>query len=79
MSGLLHLEGQAVRALTYSGVSLVSSDLDLVKRAVILAAAVVLAVVDSAADVLVCKFSSHYITFLSFIRRQNAVRRSVPP
>ena len=33
---------------------------DLVEGAVITAAAVVLAVVDSTADVLVCKFSSHF-------------------
>ena len=33
--------------------------LDLVEGAVFLAAAVVLAVVNSTADVLVCKFSSH--------------------
>ena len=35
------------------------ADFDLVERAVVLAAAVVLAVVDSTADVLVCKFSTH--------------------
>ena len=59
-SGLLHLEGQAVSALTYGGISFVSSYLYLVMGAVILAAAVVLAVVDSTANMLVCKFSSHY-------------------
>ena len=36
------------------------ADFDLVERAVVLAAAVVLAVVDRTADMLVCKFSSHY-------------------
>ena len=59
-SGLLHLEGQAVCALTYGRISFVSSYLYLVEGAVILAAAVMLAVVDSTADMLVCKFSSHY-------------------
>ena len=58
-SGLLHLEGEAVGALTYCGISLMCADLYLVKGAVILAAAVVLAIVDSTADVLVCIFSSH--------------------
>ena len=59
-SGLLHLEGQAVCALTYGRIRFVSSYLYLVEGAVILAAAVMLAVVDSTADMLVCKFSSHY-------------------
>lgn len=36
-----------------------STDLDLVERAVVLAAAVINAVVDSAAYMLVCKFASH--------------------
>lgn len=35
------------------------ADLYLVERAIIAAAAVISAVVDSAADVLVCKFASH--------------------
>ena len=59
LSGLLHLEREAVRALTYCGVSLMCADLDFVEGAVILAAAVMLAVVDCTANVLVCKFSSH--------------------
>ena len=48
-----------------SGVRLVSAYLDLVERAVITAAAVVFAVVDRTADVLVCKFASHIKNFLS--------------
>ena len=36
-----------------------SADLDFVERAVVLAAAVVLAVVNCTADVLVCEFGSH--------------------
>lgn len=36
-----------------------SADLYAVERAVIIARAVILAVVDSAADVFVCKFGSH--------------------
>lgn len=55
----LCLEWKTVGALYNGGIRLVSSDLDLVKRAEILAAAVVLAVVDSTSDVLVCVFSSH--------------------
>ena len=57
--GGLSLEREAVRALNNGRICLVSADLDFVERAVFLAAAVVLAVVDCAADVLVCKFSSH--------------------
>lgn len=55
----LGLKGHTVGALAYSGVSLVRADLDFVERAVVVAAAVVLAVADGAADVLVCKFSTH--------------------
>lgn len=46
-----------------------STDLDLVERAVILAAAVVCTVVDSATDVFVCKFSSHNNTSFRFVCR----------
>ncbi len=53
----------------YGRIRLVGTYLDLVKRAIILAAAVVLAVVDSAADMLVCVFCSHFYIFLSFPRR----------
>ena len=59
------LERQTVRTLYDSGVCLVSAYLDLVKRTVITAAAVVFAIVDRAADVLVCKFASHDQNFLS--------------
>ena len=55
----LSLKGHTVGALAYGGVSLVRANLDFVERAVIVAAAVVLAVADGAADVLVCKFSTH--------------------
>lgn len=61
----LCLEREAVGALYDSGICLVSADLYLVKRAVITAAAVVFAIVDSTADVLVCKFASHIQNFLS--------------
>ena len=59
---------QAVCALYYSGVSLMSTYLDLVKRAVVTAAAVVFAIVDRTADVLVCKFASHIKNFLSDLK-----------
>ena len=55
----LGLKGHTVGALAYSGVSLVRADLDFVERAVVVTAAVVLAVADGAANVLVCKFSTH--------------------
>ena len=57
--GGLSLEREAVRALNNGGVCLVSADLDFVERAEVLAAAVMLAVVNCTADVLVCEFGSH--------------------
>ena len=57
--GGLSLEREAVRALNDGGICLVSADLDFVERAEVLAAAVVLAVVNCTADVLVCEFGSH--------------------
>lgn len=65
----LSLKREAVGARYFSRVSLVSTDLDLVERAVIIAAAVMFAVVDSTADVLVCKFSSHNNTSFRFVCR----------
>lgn len=55
----LSLKGHTVGALAHCGVSLVRAYLDFVERAVVVAAAVMLAVADRAADVLVCKFSTH--------------------
>lgn len=60
ISALLHLKGKAVGALADCGVSLMCADFDFVKRAIVAAAAVMFAVVDSTADVLVCVFSSHF-------------------
>ena len=57
--GGLSLEREAVRALNDGGICLVSADLDFVERAEVLAAAVMLAVVNCTADVLVCEFGSH--------------------
>ena len=57
--GGLSLEREAVRALNYGRICLVSADLDFVERAEVLAAAVMLAVVNCTADVLVCEFGSH--------------------
>lgn len=57
--GGLSLEREAVRALNDGRICLVSADLDFVERAEVLAAAVVLAVVNCTADVLVCEFGSH--------------------
>lgn len=65
----LSLKGQAVGAGYFSGISFVSTDLDLIERAVILAAAVVCTVVDSATDVFVSKFSSHNNTSFRFVCR----------
>lgn len=65
LNSCLSFERQAVCALTYCGVALVCAYLDFVERAVVIAAAVMLAVVDCTADVLVCKFSSHNKNFLS--------------
>lgn len=59
LNACLSLEGKTVNALASSRVSLVCADFYLVKRAVVFGAAVMLAVVDCTADVLVCKFSSH--------------------
>ena len=42
-----------------------SAYFDSVKRAVITAAAVVFAIVDRTADMLICKFASHIKNFLS--------------
>lgn len=61
----LSLEAKAVSALAHTGVALVRADFDLVERAVILAAAMIFTVADSAADVLVCKFCTHNQIFLS--------------
>ena len=57
-SGLC-LERKAVGALNDSGVGLMCADLNLVERAVVIAAAMMLAVVNSAADMMVSKFSTH--------------------
>ena len=57
--GGLSLEREAVRALNDGRICLVSADLDFVERAEVLAAAVVLTVVNCTADVLVCEFGSH--------------------
>lgn len=59
LKSALHLEREAVCALNNGGVCFVSADFNLVERAEILAAAVMFAVVDSAANVLVCVFGSH--------------------
>ena len=61
----LCLKREAVGALYNGRIGLVSAHLNLVERAVVLAAAVMLAVVNGAANVLVCKFSSHNKNFLS--------------
>ena len=63
----LSLERKAVGALSLCGISFVSSYLNLVERAVIFARAVMLAVVDSTADVFVCKFGSHNNNILSLL------------
>ena len=72
-SGLC-LKGKAVCALYDSGVSLVSADFDFVERAVIIAAAMMLAVLDCAADVTVCKFSTH--SMLPFAARADFAERT---
>ena len=63
----LHLKGKAVCALNFGRISLVSADFNLVERAEILAAAVMFAVLDCAANVLVCVFGSHNKISLSEI------------
>ena len=68
LKSALHLEREAVCALTYGGVCLVRADFDLVEGAIVLAAAVVLTVLDSTADVLVCKFSSHFYSSFLFCK-----------
>lgn len=72
-SGLC-LKGKAVCALYDSGVSLVSADFDFVERAVVIAAAMMLAVLDCAADVTVCKFSTH--SMLPFAARAAFAERT---
>ena len=59
LKSALHLEREAVGALNNGGVCFVSADFNLVERAEILAAAVMFAVVDCTANVLVCVFGSH--------------------
>lgn len=54
-----------------------STDLDLVKRAVVLTAAVISAVVDSAAYMLVCKFASHNKTSFRYENAANNCRDNI--
>lgn len=53
------LKAETVCALRLCGVALVSADLDSVKRAVVVAAAVILAVLHCTSDMLVSKFRTH--------------------
>ena len=54
-----------------------SADLDLVERAVVLAAAVISAVVDSASYMLVCKFASHNKTSFHDVYAANKCRDNI--